>query len=271
MHVNSIDKCTIEEVVNIIREADAIAIFAGAGMSVDSGLNAFRGDNGLWTKALSIEGKSYNHLDLMSHHAFIETPKVAWEFILSLKEKYELTNPHEGYYKLLSLIKDKEYFIVTSNIDEHFLKAGFGENSIFECHGSVNYMQCLDILEREVWLTPEIKTEKLQLADLPTCPNCGSICRPNVLLFGDWFWIPIRSTHQQIRYNKWSKEIKEKHKRIIAIEIGAGKTIRTVRNAAESFASNIFPLIRVNPFDFETKMSNHISFQMNAKEFLMSL
>jgi NAD-dependent SIR2 family protein deacetylase len=132
-------------------------------------------------------------------------------------------------------------------------------------------MQCLDILEREVWLTPEIKTEKLQLADLPTCPNCGSICRPNVLLFGDWFWIPIRSTHQQIRYNRWSKEIKEKHKRIIAIEIGAGKTIRTVRNAAESFGSNIFPLIRVNPFDFETKMSNHISVQMNAKEFLMSL
>lgn len=262
---------SISEAVKLILDADAVAIFAGAGMSVDSGLNAFRGDDGLWTKSISFEGKTYNHLDLMSHHAFIETPEVAWEFILSLKEKYEQANPHEGYYKLLNLIKDKEHFIVTSNIDEHFLKAGFDENCIFECHGSVNYMQCLDILEREVWLTPEIKAEKLQLAELPTCPNCGSICRPNVFLFGDWFWIPIRSTHQQIRYNKWCKEIKEKNKQIIAIEIGAGKTIRTVRNAAESFASNTFPLIRVNPFDFETKMSNHISVQMNAKEFLISL
>jgi NAD-dependent SIR2 family protein deacetylase len=271
MPVNSINKCALEKVLNIIREADAIAIFAGAGMSVDSGINSFRGDDGLWTKTISIGGESYNHLDLMSHHAFIESPKVAWEFILNLKEKYERTNPHEGYYNLLSLIKDKEHFIITSNIDEHFLKAGFDENCIFECHGTVNYMQCLDILEREVWLTPEIKTENLQLADLPTCPNCGSICRPNVLLFGDWFWIPIRSTHQQIRYLNWCRKIKEIKKNVVAIEIGAGKTIRTIRNAAEMFASNKHPLIRINPFDFETKMSNHFSIKMNAKEFLMSI
>ena len=65
--------------------------------------------------------------------------------------------------------------------------------------------------------------------------------------------------------------IYEKHKSIIAIEIGAGKTIRTIRNTAETFASNNYPLIRVNPFDFDKKKPNHISIQMNAKEFLMSL
>ena len=257
--------------INLINEADAVAIFAGAGMSVDSGLNPFRGDDGIWTKSIIIDGKTYNHLDLMSHHAFIETPKIAWEFMLNLREKYHQTNPHEGYFKLLEILKDKEHFIVTSNIDEHFLKAGFDENRIFECHGSVNYMQCLDILEREVWLTPDINPMQLQSNNLPICPNCGSVCRPNVLLFGDWFWIPIRSTHQQIRYNNWCKEIKEKHKSIIAIEIGAGKTIRTIRNTAETFASTHHPLIRVNPFDFDIKKSNQISIQINAKEFLMSL
>lgn len=256
----------LSKAIDLINEAEAVAIFAGAGMSVDSGLNSFRGEDGLWTKSIIIEGKTYNHLDLMSHHAFIDNPKVAWEFILNLREKYNQTTPHVGYFKLLEILKDKEYFVVTSNIDEHFLKTGFDEHRIFECHGSVNYMQCLDVLEREVWLTPEIKTENLQLNDMPTCPNCGSMCRPNVLLFGDWFWIPIRSTHQQIRYNKWCKETK---KRIIAIEIGAGKTIRTIRNAAESFASPTYPLIRVNPFDFEIKKTNHISIQMNAREFLM--
>ena len=262
MHINLIE---------LINSADAVAVFAGAGMSVDSGLSPFRGDDGLWTKSISIEGKSYNHLDLMSHHAFIESPKEAWEFILNLNKKSEHTNPHEGYYKLLNTLKNKEYFIVTSNIDEHFLKAGFNENNIFECHGSVNYMQCLNILESEVWLTPDLKTENIQLSDLPTCPNCGSICRPNVLMFGDWFWIPIRSIHQQIRYNKWCKDIKETKKRVIAIEIGAGTTIRTIRKAAELFASNTFPLIRVNPFDAETKFYNHISVKMSAKEFLMLL
>jgi NAD-dependent SIR2 family protein deacetylase len=76
----------------LIKEADAVAIFAGAGMSVDSGLNPFRGDDGLWTKSMIIEGKTYNHLDLMSHHAFIETPITAWEFMFNLREKYHQTS-----------------------------------------------------------------------------------------------------------------------------------------------------------------------------------
>ena len=261
----------LSRAINLIKEADAVAIFAGAGMSVDSGLNPFRGEDGLWMKSMILEGKAYNHLDLMSHDAFIDTPKIAWEFILNLREKYHQTKPHEGYFKLLEILKDKEHFIVTSNIDEHFVKAGFDEHRIFECHGSINYMQCLDILEREVWLTPDIHPMKLETNNLPICPNCGSVCRPNVLLFGDWFWIPIRSIHQQIRYNNWSKEIKEKKKSIIAIEIGAGKTIRTIRKTAETFASNNYPLIRVNPYDFDIKKPNHISIQMNAKDFLMSL
>jgi NAD-dependent SIR2 family protein deacetylase len=261
----------LSKAIDLINQADVVAIFAGAGMSVDSGLNPFRGEDGLWTKSIAIGGKSFNHLNLMSHQAFIETPLEAWDFIINLKEKYEQTKPHEGYCILLDKVKDKEHFIVTSNIDEHFLKAGFDENRILECHGSINYLQCLDILEREVWLTPDITSENFELNDIPVCPNCGGRCRPNVLLFGDWFWIPIRSTHQQIRYNKWCKEMKEMKKSIVAIEIGAGKTIRTIRNAAESFASTTYPLIRVNPFDFETKKSNHFSIQMNAKEFLMSM
>ena len=258
-------------VIDLINSSDAVAVFAGAGMSVDSGLNPFRGNDGLWTKTISIDGKSYNHLDLMSHEAFIETPKEAWEFIVNLRDSYKKVTPHEGYYKLLNALKEKEHFIVTSNIDEHFLKAGFDENRIFECHGSINYMQCLDILEREVWITPTISAENLQLAELPICPNCGSICRPNISLFGDWFWIPIRSTHQQIRFISWSKEMKASKKRIIAIEIGAGKTIHTIRKAAASFASSDFPLIRINPFDSETEKDNHISIQMSAKDFLKLL
>jgi NAD-dependent SIR2 family protein deacetylase len=260
----------LSNAINLINSADAIAIFAGAGMSVDSGLNPFRGKDGVWTKSLTLNGKSYNHLDLMSHQAFIETPIEAWSFILNLKEKYEQTIPHEGYYKLLNLLKDKEHFIVTSNIDDHFLKTGFDENRIFECHGSINYMQCLDILEREVWLTPEIYSDKLQESNIPTCPNCGSYCRPNVLLFGDWFWISIRSVHQQLRFQKWCKEIKETKKNIIAIEIGAGKTIQTIRKASENFAIT-YPLIRVNPHDSETRSPEYIPINMSAKEFIMAL
>ncbi len=136
----------LSNAINLINSADAIAIFASAGMSVDSGLNPFRGKDGVWTKSLTLNGKSYDHLNLMLHQAFIETPIEVWSFILNLKDKYQQSIPYEGYYKFLNLLKDKEHFIVTSNIDDHFLKTGFDENRIFECHGSINYMQCLDII-----------------------------------------------------------------------------------------------------------------------------
>ena len=48
----------LSNAINLINSADAIAIFAGAGMSVDSGLNPFRGKDGVWTKAITLNGKS---------------------------------------------------------------------------------------------------------------------------------------------------------------------------------------------------------------------
>jgi NAD-dependent SIR2 family protein deacetylase len=260
----------LSEAKKLISNADAIAIFAGAGMSVDSGLDSFRGNNGLWTTSIPIEGVEYNYLDLMSHQAFDENPIDAWKFITHLKEKFEQTNPHEGYYHLLELLRDKDYFIVSSNIDDQFLKAGFDENKILEIHGSINFMQCMDILEREIWLTPDMNSNELRLDNLPACPNCGGHCRPNILLFGDWFWISIRSVHQQLRFQKCKSEIKASKKKIVALEIGAGKTIPTVRKASENFAKEC-PLIRVNTMDYEIKAPNHLSVQMGAKDFLLSI
>jgi NAD-dependent SIR2 family protein deacetylase len=254
----------------LIQEADAIAVFAGAGMSADSGLATFRGADGLWSQSIQIDGKAYSHLDLMTPFAFAETPKDAWEFIFGLKDKFDTIAPHDGYYKLLERIQHKEHFIVTSNIDEYFLKTGFDENRILEHHGSIYYMQCLDNKEKEVWLTPDLSKAQLQNAALPACPNCGGACRPNIRLFADWSWLPIRTEHQQARYNSWRKEMQALNKKIVVLEIGAGKTIRTIRHAAEDLASE-HVLIRVNPDDYETKRANHLSIRMKAKDFLLSI
>jgi len=265
---------SLDHIKQLIHNADAIAIFAGAGMGVDSGLEQYRGNNGLWTKQITIDGKEINYYDLMTHSAFEETPHQSWGLIASLMQKYLSTSPHSGYLKLLELVKNKEYFVVTSNIDEHFQKAGFDELRIFECHGSINYMQCTNVKEREIWLTPKIEIDSSNLYaldPLPTCPDCGSYCRPNVLLFYDWFWVSTKSVHQQLRYNKWYKLVKEKYSKIVAIEIGAGKTINTVRKASEYFASDDIPLIRCNPNDSDTSRVNHISLPWSAKEFIEKL
>jgi NAD-dependent SIR2 family protein deacetylase len=55
---------------------------------------------------------------------------------------YRGTAPHEGFNKMLKIAVIKKYFVYTSNVDGHFLKAGFDEQKIVECHGSLMHFQC---------------------------------------------------------------------------------------------------------------------------------
>ncbi len=271
---NTIMKEFSFQAVKLIKNADAIAVFAGAGMGVDSGLEQYRGKGGLWTKSIVVNNEKVNYQDLLTHDAFDKTPEQSWAFVASLIEKYTRTIPHKGYTQLLDILKEKEYFIVTSNCDEHFQKAGFDELRHWECHGSIFNMQCMDILERDIYKTPLLSIDPITqtlIGGVPKCPKCGLNCRPNMYLFYDWFWVSNNSVAQQIRYNSWQKEIKEKKNKIVAIEIGAGKTIDTIRKTARRFTNDTIPLIRINPYDFEIENPNEISVGNGAKEFFERL
>lgn len=261
-----------QKAAELIVEADAIVVFAGAGMGVDSGLEQYRSSNGLWTQELNIQNRKVKYLDLMTHSAFEENPNMAWAFIGSQIETFSQTSPHNGFNLLLDLLQSKDYFIVTSNIDEHFQKVGYDPFRVYECHGSINYMQCMDILEREVYETPALKIDYKTfsiLGPLPVCPKCGSICRPNIMLFADWFWLPIRSVYQELRYIEWQKRNKDKN--ILAIEIGAGTTISTIRKMSEKLVGETKTLFRVNPVDFRSTKTNHLEFGMGALEWISTI
>jgi NAD-dependent SIR2 family protein deacetylase len=144
------------------------------------------------------------------------------------------------------------YFIFTSNIDGQFQKAGFPEDRILECHGSIHHLQCAKPCGRLIWsagsLAIDINMETIQATSpLPRCVKCDSVARPNVLMFGDSGWIEDRSDEQYALYLSWLRE--RKGKRIVAIELGAGTAIPTVRVECERHAST---LIRINPREPET-------------------
>ena len=260
----------MRDIYKIIGEAEVIIVFAGAGMGVDSGLEQYRAANGLWSKSILINDKEIPYKDLLCHESFDSMPEQSWAFVALLIDQYKHAIPHKGFDILLNLVKDREYFIVTSNCDEQFQKAGFDTDKIWECHGSIFNMQCLDILERNVYKTPTLELDTVSivlLSDVPKCPTCGMNCRPNLYLFYDWFWVSNKSVAQQISYNKWQKDIKATGKKIVALEIGAGKTIDTLRKAARSFMGEDIPLIRINPNDYEVESDNQIGVAEGAKEF----
>jgi NAD-dependent SIR2 family protein deacetylase len=264
----------LQNSAHMINHADAIAIFAGAGMGVDSGLEQYRGNNGLWTKSLIINNKPVYYYDLMKPVAFKEQPELAWGLIGYLMEKYRITKPHIGFSILKDFLMHKEYFIVTSNTDQQFQKAGFSTKRIFEIHGSIFNTQCGESIECGIWETPDIKLDSGSIIAnslIPVCPFCNSYCRPNVHLFDDEFFVPFLSAEQQFRYMDWREEIESDCQNIIALEIGAGKTISTIRKYAEGFVSDNYPLIRINPNDSETDKPNHISIPLSAREYLIEI
>ena len=248
----AIDKARVK-----IAEADAILITAGAGMGVDSGLPDFRGDEGFWNAYPVIKNLGYSFVDMANPEWFDKNPKLAWAFYGHRLNLYRETVPHEGFKLLKELVESKkDYFIFTSNVDGQFQKAGFPEEKIYECHGSIHHMQCTTCAT-PIYLADEVKVEvemeKFEALNIPLCPRCNEVARPNILMFGDYGWNFTRSSEQSQRLDEFKADVYEKKQKLVVIEIGAGTHIPTVRHESEYTASempNTF-VIRINPRDYD--------------------
>jgi len=93
----------IERAREVVKEADAILITAGAGMSVDSGLPDFRGREGFWRAYPIAKKLGLNFEDMANPMWFKTNPKLAWAFYGHRLKLYRETEPHEGYHLLKKL------------------------------------------------------------------------------------------------------------------------------------------------------------------------
>lgn len=259
--------------VEKIKNADAILIHAGAGMSVDSGLPDFRSEGGFWKEYPILKKHNISWYSISDPDAFFKMPYLAWAFFGHRINLYRKTTPHVGYNQILKFIGSKKggYFVFTSNCDGHFYKAGFDTELIEECHGSIFNLQCAYKCTSEVWglndsLIEIDETEFKAKDPLPRCENCGKVARPNLLLFGDGYYVKDRNRIQSEKFYKWMNANREKNHDTLIIEIGAGIGVPTVRNQSEYFVKNRnMSLIRINPVDFDVP-EGQISIPLGALE-----
>jgi NAD-dependent SIR2 family protein deacetylase len=234
--------------------ADALLILAGAGMGVDSGLPDFRGDAGFWKAYPPFAKAGLRFVDLASPRWFAQDPELAWGFYGHRLNLYRATTPHRGFATLLAWARRKPHgaFVFTSNVDGHFQRAGFDPLRLVECHGAIETSQCSvpcgpGLFPSAVDLT--VDAERFRAArPLPACPRCGSLARPNVLMFGDDGWIGDRTDEQRARLGAWLAELTAARARLALIELGAGTGVPTVRLTSEAIARRTGgTLVRVNP------------------------
>jgi NAD-dependent SIR2 family protein deacetylase len=190
-----------QQVAEAIRSADALLIGAGAGMGVDSGLPDFRGPEGFWRAYPAFHGRRF--ADISNPVWFQRDPEQAWGFFGHRLNLYRATAPHAGFEILRRWGESRPAgcFVFTSNVDGHFHQAGFAPDRILDCHGSINFLQCVDGCTDAIWSAGEttVAVDEATVRarpPLPHCIHCGQLARPNILMFHDRTWNPNRSEQE---------------------------------------------------------------------------
>jgi NAD-dependent SIR2 family protein deacetylase len=237
--------------------AQALVVGAGAGMGVDSGLPDFRGDQGFWKAYPPYARLGLSFVDLANPRWFQRDPELAWGFYGHRLNLYRATQPHLGFGVLARWAArlPRGAFVYTSNVDGQFQRAGFDPQRLVECHGGIEAFQCLDRCGPAYPAPPEeitVDIETFRAAPpLPSCPRCGQLARPNVLMFGDSGWDQTRSAAQQRRLDAWLDDLQPSDDLVI-VECGAGTTIPSVRMHSEHLLARFGgTLIRINPRESE--------------------
>src|SRR5579884_2154719 len=154
----------ISQVRSLIEQAPRVIAFTGAGISVESGIPAFRGPEGLWRK--------YRAEDLATPAAFARDPKLVWEWYDWRRQNMAKAQPNAGHLALARLEGRKPGFdLITQNIDGLHDRAG--SRRIHKLHGDIWMVRCVECgLERQDLRMP--------LPEIPPRCECGGLLRPAV-------------------------------------------------------------------------------------------
>ena len=254
----------------LLEQADALVVAAGAGMGVDSGLPDFRGNEGFWRAYPALGRARRDFASIASPAAFHATPALAWGFYGHRLALYRATVPHAGFARLAAWGGRMHHGlrVFTSNVDGQFQAAGFDAGDIHECHGSLHHLQCLQPCSDAIWtadgFVPDVDEAECLLRNAPPrCPRCGGLARPNVLMFGDWGWAEARTAAQHARQERWLQGVR----RPVVIELGAGTAIPSVRHFSHRILRDHGGrLVRINPAECEVPTQRDVGLRLGAAQ-----
>ena len=163
----------VARLAELIRERQPCVVLTGAGVSTESGIPDFRSPTGIWAR--------YDPMEYASIDAFHRDPVKVWDFYGRRLDMLAEAEPNAAHDALTALERDGWVeAIVTQNID--MLHERAGSRMLIEVHGSIRTSSCL-LCHTRVPFADVVRL--LEAAPAPACPTCGSILKPDVVMFGE--------------------------------------------------------------------------------------
>lgn len=153
----------------LLKKDKRVVVLTGAGISAESGVPTFRGEEGLW--------KKFKPEELATFDAFISNPQLVWEWYEYRRKLISEVKPNPAHFSLADMQKYFENFhLITQNVDGLHQKAGSVD--VIELHGNIKRNKCVSCNTRY---------EELELpsAEVPPRCSCGGLVRPDVVWYGE--------------------------------------------------------------------------------------
>lgn len=216
----------IERLKSAIQGADAVLIGAGAGLSASAGLT-YSGER--FDKYFSDFKEKYGIKDMYSGGFYpYDTPEEYWAWwSRHIYCNRYMDAPKPVYENLLKLVQDKDYFVLTTNVDHCFQKAGFDKKRIFYTQGDYGLWQCSEPCHQDTYDNEEIvvrmfnEQKEMRVPDrlIPYCPKCGKPMTMN-LRCDDTFVQDKGWYAAQKRYEDFNR--RHEGLRVVYLELGVG-------------------------------------------------
>ena len=216
----------IKRIKKEIETADAVLIGAGAGMSASAGLT-YSGER--FYRYFNDFHEKYGINDIYSGGFYpYDTPEEYWAWWSRhvYYNRYDLA-PGQPYVELLRLVKDKEYFVLTTNVDHQFQLAGFDKKRLFYTQGDYGLWQCSNACHNKTYdnentirkMVADQKNMRIPAGLIPKCPVCGAPMAMN--LRSDSTFVQDQGWYEAAeRYMRFLHRCKDLH--VLLLELGVG-------------------------------------------------
>lgn len=217
----------IERLNNALEAADAVVIGAGAGLSASAGF-VYTGER--FERYFSDFAQKYGFRDMYSGGFYpYSSPEEYWAYW----SRYITVNrymdpPKPVYQDLLELVKDKDYFVLTTNVDHCFQKAGFDKKRLFYTQGDYGLFQCSEPCRRETFdnegviraMAEQQRDMRIPSSLIPRCPYCGRPLTMN--LRADDKFVEDEGWHTAAgRYSDFLR--RHENAAVLFLELGVGR------------------------------------------------